>query len=256
MPGLQRRNGGTSESRGRKIYAALSVLFGWLARHRRVPSNPCAGVWRPSAPPARDRVLSDAEIAAFWRACDAVAAPFGGNQLMLLPEPGKTKWPACATSLSADGTTWTVPGTRTKNHRGLVVPLAPLAREIIAALPVIEGAGFVFTTNGRRKISGWSKGKPRLDAQMPNVKPWRIHDLRRTCASGMQRLGVPTEVIERALNHVSGAYGGVAGIYQRDPMTEEVTAALLRWAQHVAGLASAAPGKIVPLRGGHEGQAR
>ena len=72
----------------------------------------------------------------------------------------------------------------------------------------------------------------RLDERL-GIAPWRLHDLRRTCASGMQRLGVRSEVIERTLNHVSGSFRGVAGIYQRDPMTDEVRVALQRWADHL-----------------------
>jgi integrase len=149
--------------------------------------------------------------------------------------------------LCADGI-WTIPGTRTKNHRQHVVPLPPMVQEIIATTPRVEGS-YVFTTTGTSPISGWSKCKRELDEQMgAGVPPWRLHDLRRTCASGMQRLGVRTEVIERALNHVSGSYGGVAGIYQRDPMHEETRAALLRWSQHVQGLVSGKPSKVVALR--------
>jgi integrase len=149
--------------------------------------------------------------------------------------------------LAADGI-WTIPGTRTKNHRQHVVPLPPLAQEIIANAPRVEGS-YVFTTTGTSPISGWSKCKRALDEQMgPGVPSWRLHDLRRTCASGMQRLGVRIEVVERALNHISGSYGGVAGIYQRDPMHEETSAAMLRWSQHVQGLVSGKPSKVVALR--------
>jgi len=66
----------------------------------------------------------------------------------------------------------------------------------------------------------------------------------------MQYLGVRVEVIERALNHVSGSFGGVSGTYQRDPMTDEVRAALERWASHIEGIISGkAAAKVLPLRG-------
>jgi hypothetical protein len=77
---------------------------------------------------------------------------------------------------------------------------------------------------------------------------WRLHDLRRTAASGMQRLGVRVEVIERVLNHVSGVYRGVAGIYQVDPLADEVRGALERWADYVEALVSGKPAKVVKLR--------
>jgi integrase len=82
-----------------------------------------------------------------------------------------------------------------------------------------------------------------------DIAPWVLHDLRRSCASGLQRLGIRGEVIERALNHVSGSFKGVAGTYQRDPMTDEVRTALERWALHVEELISGKPAKVIPLRG-------
>jgi integrase len=98
-------------------------------------------------------------------------------------------------------------------------------------------------------FSGFSKAKERLDEKLgDSVAPWRIHDLRRTAASGMQRLGVHVEVIERALNHVSGSYRGVAGVYQRDPMTAEVQDALNKWARHVMALVEGRKVVVVPMK--------
>jgi integrase len=134
---------------------------------------------------------------------------------------------------------WIIPGTRAKNHRHHKLPLPQLVRETIACVPRIDGSSFVFTTTGKSPVWLGSKIKYAIDEAMGNVVPhWRVHDLRRTCASGMQRLGVRGEVIERLLNHVSGSFAGVAGVYQRDPLIEEVEVALLRWSQHVAGLVS------------------
>jgi integrase len=249
IPGLGKRNNGVSESRGRKMHAALNIFFGWAVRQRRVAANPCSGVWHPGAPPARDRVLSDPEIRAFWLATDKIGQPFAPALKLLLLSGCRLREVAGMRrdELAADGI-WTIPGARTKNHRQHVVPLPPMAQEIIASAPRIEGS-YVFTTTGASPISGWSKCKRELDEQMgAGVPSWRFHDLRRTCASGMQRLGVRTEVVERALNHVSGSYGGVAGIYQRDPLHEETSAAMLRWSQHVQGLISGKSSKVVALR--------
>jgi integrase len=123
-----------------------------------------------------------------------------------------------------------------------------LARDILAEVPRVAG-DYVFTTTGRSPISGWSKCKRGLDKAMgKDVKPWTLHDLRRTAASGMSRLGVRSEVIERALNHVSGSFRGVAGVYQRDTLSEEVKTALERWGQHVSGLVAGKSGKVVQLK--------
>ena len=133
--------------------------------------------------------------------------------------------------LSEDGAVWTLPAARTKNRRTHVVPLPPPARQIIT------GAGgegeFVFSTNGRAPVAIGSKIKNRLDARMKVSAPWREHDLRRTCATGMAELGVAPHIVEAVLNHVSGHRSGVAGIYNRAAYAAEKKAALELWAAHV-----------------------
>jgi integrase len=177
--------------------------------------------------------LTDAEIIKYWAAVNTIEQPFrAALQLLLLTgsrlnEVGGMR----RDELGADGA-WTIPGIRTKNHRPHVVPLSPLMREIIAAVPVIEGP-FVFTTTGRSAISGWSKIKTALDSKM-GVPAWRLHDLRRTAATGMAELGTAPHVVEAVLNHISGARAGVAGIYNRAAYAEEKRAALERWSGHVS----------------------
>jgi integrase len=138
--------------------------------------------------------------------------------------------------LSNDGSVWMIRGDRTKNHRPHVVPLPPVARALLNHVPRIEGSPFVFTTTGHSPVSGWSKTKARLDAVMAPDRQWRLHDLRRTAATGMADIGIPPHIVEAALNHVSGAKTGVAGTYNRAAYTQEKRAALERWAAHVAGL--------------------
>ncbi len=248
-PGLKRRAEKPTDSRARAMLSALSTFFTWCARHRLVAENPCIGVHRPPAPKARDRVLTGAEISAFWRACDAAGEPFGQALKLLLLTGCRLSEVADMrrAELSDDGKTWTIPGTRSKNGRPHVVSLPPLAREIIDSVRTIEG-GHVFTTTGKTPISGWSKVKRRLDEKMGNPPPWRLHDLRRTAATGMAELGVPPHIVEAALNHVSGAKAGVAGTYNRAAYAEEKRAALERWGAHIAGLVSGKAANVVPMR--------
>jgi integrase len=117
------------------------------------------------------------------------------------------------------------------------VPLPPLAREIVAQLPRIDGGRFVFSIDGRGPITGWSRTKAKLDAAM-GAPPWRLHDLRRTAATGMAELGIAPHIVEAVLNHISGAKAGVAGTYNRAAYAPEKKAALERWAAHVEGLVS------------------
>ena len=140
--------------------------------------------------------------------------------------------------ISADGSTWTIPKERSKNKTAHVVPLSPLAQEIIASVRTVASpSGFIFTTNGETPISAFSKAKARLDRAL-GFPPWRIHDLRRTAATGMARLGQPVHVVERALNHKSGTIKGVAAVYNRYGYEAEVRTALGAWANLLRDLTS------------------
>src|SRR5262249_55520879 len=134
-----------------------------------------------------------------------------------------------------NGNAWTIPGSRTKNKRAHVVPLAPLVSSIIESVKPIEGCRYVFSTNGRTPVSGFSKLKRRLDGAM-KASGWRLHDLRRTAATGMASLKVPPHVVEAALNHASGFKASVAGTYNVHEYLDEKKDALRRWARHVESI--------------------
>jgi integrase len=247
-PGLERRSDGPTETRARAMLSCLSRLFRWQVQHRRVETNPCAGVHRPEASKARDRVLSNDEIKTFWLATDALAKPFAAVLRLLLltgcrlNEIAALRWE----ELSADGTQINLPGTRTKNHRPHVVPLAPLAQTIIVDIPRITDCRYVFTTNGKAPVAIGSKIKSKLDAEM-NIPAWRIHDLRRTLVTGMAELGLRPDVIELCVNHVSGTRGGIAGVYNRSELLPERRSALERWALQVQGIVSGKPANKLPM---------
>jgi integrase len=247
VPGLERRRDGPTEARARVMLACLSKMFSWLVQRRQVEKNPCAGVHRPEVSRARDRVLTDAEIVKFWSAVDAERKEFSGLLKLLLLTGCRLNEVAGMrrAELSDDGATWSIPGERTKNKRPHIVPLAPLAREILATM---AGDGeLVFTTTGRSPVSGWSRIKTSLDGAM-RIPPWRLHDLRRTAATGMAEIGIAPHIVEAALNHISGAKAGVAGTYNRAAYAPEKRAALERWASHVQGLVCGQPANIVNMR--------
>jgi integrase len=248
IPGLERRNAHLSEARARSVAAALSKLFGWLVEHRRVATNPVAGL-KVEASRKRDRVLTDAEVVKFWGAVSALRAELGAPlKLLLLTGQRLSEVTGMRRNeLSADSATWSIPGSRTKNKKPHVVPLAPAVRDLIASLPRIEG-DLVFTTTGTAPVNLGSKIKHQLDRTMGNPPPWRLHDLRRTAVTGMAELGVEPHVIELVVNHLSGTRGGVAGIYNRSEMMAERRAALERWAAHVHGLVTGAKAKVVTLK--------
>jgi integrase len=84
----------------------------------------------------------------------------------------------------------------------------------------------------RGAFNGWSKAKAALDAKS-GVTAWRLHDIRRTAATGLQRLGIRLEVTEQILKHVSGSRAGIVGVYQRHNFAAEKRAALDAWGEHV-----------------------
>ena len=117
IPGLGRRNCGNSDARKRAMYAALSVLFVWLKRERKITSNPCADVARPGPPPARERTLKLDEMRWFWRACDAVGEPFGTVFKLLLLLGQRLNETAGLRRDELRDDEWHIPSSRAKNHK-------------------------------------------------------------------------------------------------------------------------------------------
>jgi integrase len=195
-----------------------------------------ASLKRPANSKARDRVLTDAGVVAFWRATDEMNPPFGAMLKLLLFTGCRLNEVARMerSELREDLSSWTIPGKRTKNGRDHTVPLAPPARSLLSELDGLPECKFVFSTNGRTPVSGFSKLKRRMDMRMEGVAPWRFHDLRRSCATGMAEIGIAPHIVEAVLNRISGAKASVAGIYNRAQYATEKKAALERWAGHVA----------------------
>ena len=169
-----------------------------------------------------------------------MGGPFGqiGKLLFLtgarLNEVAGMEW----RELDLDARTWTLPASRVKNKQAHVIPLSDIAIDIIRALPVIEPRRFVFTTTRRTHVSGFSNGKKGIDAAMKAaagegadpIPNWRLHDIRRSTATGLQKLGVRLEVTEACLNHISGSRRGIVGVYQKHDYALEKRQALEAWA--------------------------
>jgi integrase len=237
----------------RLTFATLRKLFRWAVSRGDLERSPLEGVEAPPAIPPRDRVLSDRELAVICEASTGIGEPFASfYQILLLTgqrreEVASMQWD----ELEQDTATWMLPGSRTKNAQPHLVPLS---QQVLHNLDHLAGglnwprSGLVFSTNGKTAISGFSKAKRRLDEAVKalagggesHAQPWRVHDLRRTVATGLQRLGVRFEVTEAVLNHVSGSRSGVAGVYQRHDWKAEKRAALDAWGAHVESLGTIA----------------
>ena len=148
-----------------------------------------------------------------------------------------------------DGDTIKLEGDRTKTGVPHIIPLSAPAKSLLNSIPRIVGSEFVFTIGGTKPIAGWSKYKIILDADS-GVTGWRLHDLRRTVATGMQKLGVNLQTVEAVLGHTSGSRSGVVGVYQRHSFDAEKRAALEAWGAHVTALVEGKrPGTVLPMRG-------
>ena len=225
-----------------RTFSALRKMFGWAVERGLIETSPCVGVRPPSKETSRERTLDDAEIAALWQATAEIAYPFGPLVRMLLltgarlREAGEARWP----EVDLEAKTWTIPRERSKNDVASEVPLSPQMLAILESLPHFEGCDFIFTIDARRPIGGFHRGKRRLDALMAPATPFTLHDLRRTCASGMAGLGIAPHIVEAVLNHKSGTIKGVAAVYNRYSYATEKRAALERWADHIERLVTGA----------------
>jgi integrase len=230
------------------------ALFAWAVKRGALNVNPFAALPVAKSVAKRERVLSDQELAEVWRAAGDAAAPYG-SILRLLILTGQRRGEVTGMTwneISEDLMTWTLPGERTKNGVAHTVPLSGPARDLLrATAPARHRIGeLVLPSALGTQFAGWSKAKHALDraiqnghakaaeagAQTAAFTPWNVHDLRRTVATGLQRLGVRLEVTEAVLNHISGSRGGIAGVYQRHDWAAEKRAALDAWAAQVVSV--------------------
>jgi integrase len=248
----------------RLMHATLRKLFKWAVSRGDIERSPIENMEAPAIPAARDRVLRDDELAIVWEAAGALGWPFGPIYHLLIGT-GQRREEVAAMSweeLDRATVTWTLPAGRAKNGQTHIVPLNTGAVSTIDAVArALSKAGdgeevkwptrgLVFTTTGKTAVSGHSRAKARLDDNIttilkkhsadgrssPVFSAWRVHDLRRTVATGLQRLGIRFEVTEAVLNHVSGSKSGVAGVYQRHDWADEKRSALDAWGRHIDAL--------------------
>lgn len=223
-----------------RALATIRKFYNWCLERRLVSETPTAGIRKPGKEVARDRILDDDELAAVWQATAALGQPFGPiYQLLILTgqrreEVARMRWE----QLDLEAGLWTLPKEEVKSDRLHVIPLADAAVEILK--PLARNGPYVFTTTGKTPPSGFAKAKRRLD-EISETGGWRTHDLRRTAASGMARLGIAPHVIEKVLNHSTGQISGVAAIYNRHAYLPEKTHALETWARAVETIVSGAP---------------
>lgn len=232
------------EARARELRKHMGKLMNWAADRGHIAASPLSGMRRPELGyVARERVLSMEELRRVWDAAKAVGYPFGDAVRLIMltgqrrSEIAEMEWGW----VDAQQRTVEIPAARYKTKRPHVFPLSAPAWVLVETLPKWNGGDCTFSTGGRgrvagaRPISGFSKAKEVISAKiakagekegLPPMEPWTVHDIRRSVATHMARMGVPQEHIERVLGHV---VAGVAGTYNRYSYLDEKRAALEAW---------------------------
>lgn len=260
---------GGAAMQANRMLTRLSTLFRWALKAKLITVDPTFGVDPVVKENARDRVLcgpeegheKDDELLWFWRGCERAGWPFGLIfKLMLLTaqregEVAGMRW----SEIDLDKRMWEIPRERTKSDRAHVVHLSELAAEILRGAPR-ESGDLVFPSRAGTEIGSFSKPKNRLDTAMtaqkrkaigdPEAKidPWVLHDLRRTAATLMVRLGIVSDVADRILNHAAGnRRGTIKDVYARHEFLNERKAALERLGRFVEGLIRPGASNVVEL---------
>lgn len=229
----------------RRMQAYVKRFFRWCIERDILETDPTVGMPRVGNGKSRERVLNDAELVKVWEATPD--GPYGAVVRMLALTGARREEIAQLRWAEVDGDCIKLEGSRTKTGAPHIIPLSAPARALLDSMPRV--GDFVFTASGAKPISGWSRPKIELDAAS-GVTDWRIHDLRRTVATGMQKLGITLQVVESALGHTSGSRGGIVGVYQRHDYASEKREALEAWGAHVVSLVEGrSPGKVLPMRG-------
>jgi integrase len=217
------------------LLKVIKTFLNWCVGRAVIDGSPAEGVPLPGKEVARDRVLTNNELASVIRAARQIGGAYGGIVEMLAltgqrrEEVAQMVWDV----IDFNSRTWTLPGSRTKNGKPHIVHLSEPSIKLIKRTSRL--GSYVFSISGVRPFRNFTNAKRALD-ELSGVTDWRLHDLRRTCVSGMARLGVPPHVADKILNHQSGTISGVAAVYQRHDFLAERKLALERWGQYIETL--------------------
>jgi integrase len=218
-----------------KALKTIKTFLRWCVGRAVLDQSPADGIPLPSKVTARDRVLSDDELARVIAGAREIGGPYGGIvEVLALTGQRREEVAECPwDELDFDGHIWTLPKSRTKNDKAHLVHLSHQSVAILKRVKKEKKEPFVFSVYGTKPFQSFSEAKRELN-KLCGVKDWRLHDLRRTCVSGMCRLGVPPHVADKILNHQGGTISGVAAVYQRHDFLAERKEALEIWGAHVA----------------------
>lgn len=227
--------------------ALISKVFNWALEQDRVDSNPCSGTPTYGNEDRRERTLAPNEIKTLWAKTEDEVQPFKGlTRFILLTgqrfgETRKAKRSHIYMEPTLGCQVWTIPENHAKNGRKNIVPLPPLARKVLEKLddemdsesdylfesPKKSGKPIRWLQNARKRLEkklNYDEGK--------SEKGFRFHDLRRTCANGLDKLGIERITIGKLLNHKSIDSSVTAGYIPRNRLPEKKEA-MFQWNEYV-----------------------
>ncbi|MBC8048906.1 MAG: site-specific integrase [Chitinophagales bacterium] len=229
-------DGISSPSVQRQLHCHLSNFFVWCRAEKLVTANPAAGLERSGPESVRDGYLAVDELVVLWAAAERFGYPFGyAVQLLILTgcrrnEVFHARWEEFDIAKSV----WTLPATRAKNGRAFTIHITPLMHDVLNKIKAMRTCDYLFSTNRRSPVSGFSKYKRQLDETIDGIKPWMLHDLRRSFVTGLSEIcKVPDHIAEACANHVTGSVKTTSGPrrtgYNRNDYATERRNALETW---------------------------
>ena len=215
-----------------KALKSIKTFLRWCVGRAVLDRSPADGVPLPAKEVTRDRVLNDDELARVIAAARQIGGPYGGIvELLALTGQRREEVARCTwDEIDMGRRTWKLSSARTKNAKAHEVYLSDQAAAVLGRVDKI--GALVFSKLGTIPFQDFSAAKRELD-QLSGVAGWRLHDLRRTCVSGMARVGIAPHVADKVLNHQGGTISGVAAVYQRHDFLAERKQALEKWGAHV-----------------------
>jgi len=213
-----------------RALAHIRKFFGWLVERGYLNHSPADHIKPRHKESERDRVLSDAEIKASWDAAEAMSGPYSAwLKLLLLCGQRRVETASMRRSQIIDGS-WHLSATDTKNKQPHIIPLPNQAQRLIDQLIEKEGNFLIKSgRNGDRPVNGFSKAKLQMD-RLSGVENWKFHDLRRTVATNLTKLGIDRLILQKIINH---SERGVTQIYDRYSYMDEKREALQKWADRL-----------------------
>lgn len=226
-----------------RTLALVRKVFNWAIERDIVDASPCLRVKPPAPEKSRERWLSDDEILAVWEAFEAESATGSVFKILLLAAQRLGETLAMGWSdVDLETGSWTIPAHVAKNGRAHIVPLSPPAIDILRGLQ--RRNEWVFPSTRRLGAHIINLGKAHQRIQALSGVTFHIHDLRRSCATGMARLGIDRVVIGKILNHTDGS---VTAIYERHGYEAEKRHAMEVWGNHVMRVVGRETTKVLTL---------